>query len=154
MSTSIARDHHERLSAELAQLRTQMRTEARRRLEAALEASGGVRTEAVEAAEQECELLEARINSLDGHLRRAKVTEGDADPGSAGLGSRVTVRRQPAGPSRTYTLVLPLAGDPRNGLLAVDSPMGQALLGRRAGDEVTVTGPGGTRTLVVEDVEP
>ncbi len=153
MSTAIARDHHEVLNAELTQLRTQMRSEAQARLRAALDASGGARTEAVEAAEAECELLEAQIESLDGHLRRAQVTDGDAGPGSAGLGSRITVRRSAAAPARTYTLVLPMAGDPRNGLLTVDSPLGQALLGRRVGDEVTVDGPRGPQTVIVEAVE-
>lgn len=153
MSTAIARNHHETLSTELTRMRTERRSAAAARLKAALEASGGARDEAVEAAEQEREQLEARIQSLDDHLRRAEVMEGDAAPGTVGLGSRVTVRRGPGGPARTYTLVLPLGGDPRNGLLTVDSPLGQALMGRRPGETLTVDGPRGPQQVTVDAIE-
>lgn len=151
-ATVIARDHHEALSAALTEMRTLRRSVAQDRLRAALEASGGERTDEVEAAEQERDMLEARIASLDGHLRRSPVSDGEAGPGSAGPGSRVTIRRAAGGAPRSYTLVLPMAGDPRSGLLAVDSPLGAAILGRRPGDEIIVDGPAGAQTVVVEEV--
>lgn len=153
MSSAIARDQHDVLRTELNEMRTHRRAVAEARLREALETSGGARTPEVEAAEQERDHLEAGIRQLDQHLRALEVGAETAGPGAAGLGSQVTARRLPSGPPRRYTLVLPLAGDPRRGLIAVDSPLGRALMGSKAGDEVTVAGPAGPTTVAVDAVD-
>lgn len=153
MSSAITRDQHDVLSTELNEMRTHRRAVAEARLRDALDASGGARDADVEAAEQERDHLEAGIRQLDQHLRALEVSADTAGPGTAGLGSHVTARRLPSGPPRRYTLVLPLTGDPRQGLLALDSPLGCALMGSKAGDEVTVDGPTGPTTVAVDAVD-
>ena len=153
MSSAITRDQHDVLSTELNEMRTSRRAVAEDRLRDALDASGGARTPEVEAAEQEREHLEAGIRQLDQYLRALEVGADTARPGAAGLGSHVTARRLPSGAPRRYTLVLPFAGDRRQGLLAVDSPLGQALMGSTAGEQVTVDGPTGPTTVAVDAVD-
>lgn len=153
MSSAITRDQHDVLSTELNEMRTHRRTVAEARLRDALDASGGERDADVEAAEQERDQLEAGIRQLDQHLRVLQVSSDTARPGAAGLGSHVTARRMPSGAPRRYTLVLPLTGDPRQGLLALDSPLGRALMGSKAGDQVTVDGPAGPTKVAVDAVD-
>ena len=44
--------------------------------------------------------------------------------------------------------------DVADGRVALDSPVGRALLGRRLGDQVTVRTPAGERMLTIVDVQP
>jgi hypothetical protein len=56
-------------------------------------------------------------------------------------------------PAETYAVVLPEVGDPTQGQVSADAPVGLAVLGRRAGDRVVVAAPAGVRSveaLVVE----
>jgi transcription elongation factor GreA len=60
----------------------------------------------------------------------------------------VTVRWDD-GAEETYTIVEPVASDPRGGWISTESPVGRGLLGRRPGERVTVATPGGHSRLVV-----
>lgn len=73
------------------------------------------------------------------------------DPQIAVIGRRVTYR-EADGSRQTVALVIPGDGDPRNGWIAVDAPLGLALLGTRTGDAVTVRAPAGDRIITVEAV--
>ena len=69
----------------------------------------------------------------------------------ADLGSRVTVEVD--GATDVYTLVGTAEADPSSGRLSVASPVGRALLGAVAGDEVAVQTPRGAVTYTVLAVE-
>jgi hypothetical protein len=73
-------------------------------------------------------------------LERAAVID---DPTLAVIGRRVTLEESD-GATSTYAVVIPGDGDPRNGFVSADSPVGAALLGRRIGDEVTIQAPAGS----------
>jgi hypothetical protein len=90
-----------------------------------------------------------RLEQLQALAEDIRV-EADAD--AAIIGRRVTIvddERLEA----TYALVLPGEGDPSRGWLSVDSPVGLAVLGRRAGDEALVRAPGGDWPITVVGVE-
>ena len=53
----------------------------------------------------------------------------------------------------TYTIVSPHEMNLREGKISIKSPVGQALLGKRKGDEVTVRVPAGLLKLRIENVE-
>ncbi len=69
----------------------------------------------------------------------------------AAIGRRVTLR-EADGETVTYALVIPGDGDPGHGWLAIDTPLGAAILGRRPGDRVGVAAPAGERTVAVVGV--
>jgi transcription elongation GreA/GreB family factor len=71
--------------------------------------------------------------------------------GRIGLGSRVRVS-DPDG-SEDLSIVGPDEADARAGLISMQSPVGRALLGRSAGEEVKVRTPEGVRGLTVVSVE-
>jgi transcription elongation GreA/GreB family factor len=68
------------------------------------------------------------------------------------IGRRVTVL-EPEGESVTYTLVFPGDGDPAQGRISADSPLGSAVLGCAPGDRVEVTAPAGRRLVTLVSVE-
>lgn len=78
-------------------------------------------------------------------LERAAVVD---DSTVAVIGRRVTLE-EADGATSTYALVIPGDGDPRNGFVSVDSPVGSALLGRRIGEEVTVQAPAGSWSATI-----
>jgi transcription elongation GreA/GreB family factor len=74
------------------------------------------------------------------------------EPERAVIGRRVTVL-EPEGESVTYALVFPGDGDPAQGWISADSPLGSAVLGCEPGDTVEVTAPAGRRVVTVLSVE-
>jgi transcription elongation GreA/GreB family factor len=66
-------------------------------------------------------------------------------------GSRVRVR-DADGEEEEYTLVRTGEGDPAQGRISTESPVGRALLGRRPGDKVEVQTPGGMRVLTIVEL--
>jgi transcription elongation GreA/GreB family factor len=68
------------------------------------------------------------------------------------IGRRVTVL-EPEGESVSYRLVFPGDGDPAQGCISADSPLGSAILGCVPGDRVEVTAPAGRRLVTVVSVK-
>lgn len=68
------------------------------------------------------------------------------------MNSRVAYREEPGGEPRTVALVHPHAAAPSDGRISVLSPVGRALLGRRAGSLASLSVPGG-RALTIRVLE-
>lgn len=73
-------------------------------------------------------------------------------PDRAVIGRRVTLL-EPEGDSVTYALVFPGDGDPTQGWVSADSPIGAAVIGCTAGDTVEVDAPAGRRVITVLSVD-
>jgi transcription elongation factor GreA len=131
----------EKLRAELAELTTVQRPEVIHRVRAAREL-GDLRENAdYESARKEQSFIEGRIATLDGMIRHAVIIEEPASGGAVALGSTIVV--EAGGEAETYTVVGSTEADPASGRISNTSPLGRALLGHRAGDEVIVHTPGG-----------
>ncbi len=101
-------------------------------------------------AKNEQALLEHRISQLQEKLRRARVIkESEIDTDRVSVGSTVTLRDKGAGDIRIYTLVGSAEADPTKARLSNESPVGQAIVGRRVGDVVTVNIPVGALELEI-----
>ena len=98
-------------------------------------------------------LVDRRIAEVHGVLARAQpIDHADRIPGVVGLGSRVTVRWEEDG-EETYTIIEPAEVDSSAGRISYESPVGQALTDRRAGDWVvveTLVGPTWLEVLTVD----
>jgi transcription elongation factor GreA len=95
--------------------------------------------------------LETKIARLRERISRSTVVEARAADGAVSFGSTVVVRAEDAG-EQTWELVSSHEAAPAQGRLSIDSPVAQALLGRRPGDEVTIALPRGERTYTVLSV--
>ncbi len=90
-----------------------------------------------------------RLDTLTEVLEFAE-TRDDAD--CAVIGRHVTLREDD-GETARFTLVFPGDGDPGNGRISADSPLGAALLGARMGDVVEVVAPAGRRRVAIVAVD-
>jgi len=141
--TWVSADGISRLRTEHEQLVTIRRPEVIARIKAAKELGDLKENADYTAAREEQSFLEGRIASLEATLRMAQVIEVRVDEDRATLGSTVAVE-DPEGAAATYTIVGSTEADPATGRISNVSPVGKALMGARAGDEVTVAAPRGS----------
>jgi transcription elongation factor GreA len=100
------------------------------------------------AAKERQRFVETRISMLRTRVSQIQLMNLDRIPtGKAGFGSRLTVREN--GREFVLELVMPEDANPDNGLVSIASPIGRALVGKEAGDEVAVPTPSGGRALEV-----
>jgi transcription elongation factor GreA len=142
----LTREGYQKLEAELNYLRTVRRSEVAERLHAAL-AEGGdlVENAEYEDAKNVQAFVEGRIQHLEMMLSRARIIEDESDvlpEGVVHLNSYVTVQEQGFDPE-TFHIVGPAEAQPREGKISDASPLGRALLGKKAGDRVVVKAPDG-----------
>lgn len=90
------------------------------------------------AAKQEKNQNERRIRYLERMIQTAVVIEDRSDNGQVGLFDKVTVYFEEDDMEETFQLVTTLRQDALQGRISKESPVGQALMGRRTGDRVLV----------------
>jgi transcription elongation factor GreA len=131
-----------KLEDELEHLRTVKRQEVAQRLHEAMEDGELIENAEYEAAKNEQAFVEGRILELEHMLAQAQVIEPGKSTGVVGIGSTVVIQED-GKPAETYTIVGAAEANPRDGLISNESPMGQALLDHKAGDDVDVRAPAG-----------
>jgi transcription elongation factor GreA len=94
------------------------------------------------AAKEDQAFLEGKILELQAILRSAVIIEeGGGGSDMVQVGSRVTVEE--SGDELTFTVVGAKEANPREGKISNESPVGRALLGRRAGEVARAATPAG-----------
>ncbi|HSV72512.1 MAG TPA: transcription elongation factor GreA [Chthonomonadales bacterium] len=98
-------------------------------------------------------ILNGRIADIERTLEVAEVVSDEATSGDvAGLGSFLRVRDLDEEEEWELVLVDPVQADPINDRISAQSPVGQGLMGKRAGDVVEVVIPAGTARYEVLEV--
>ena len=91
------------------------------------------------AAKEMQAVLMRRKQELEAMLHRARGTNFEnPDLTQASIGTVVTVRRDDSGREETYTLLGAWDSDPDQGIISYQTAIGQALLGRKVGDSVSL----------------
>jgi transcription elongation factor GreA len=139
----------ERLKQDLEVTRTR-RSEAADRLREAFQPGDIEDNPEYEQAKEEVSLLDARIYELEEMIGRAQILQ-EHHGGIAEPGSTLDVEDED-GETETYHLVGAIESDPASGRISVESPVGRALVGKRAGDRVSVNVPSGTLNLKIKAV--
>jgi transcription elongation factor GreA len=148
----LTQDAHDKLKAELDNLRGPVRQEIVERISAARDEGDLKENGGYHAAKDEQGKVEARIRQLEEMLRRAEVGETPKDDGVVEQGMKVTYRF--VGDDETETFLLGHR-EMEDGTIAVfspQSPLGSAIMGARRGDTVSYVAPNG-KTLQVEIVD-
>jgi transcription elongation factor GreA len=138
--TYLTPEAYERLSSELHELKTEGRERVSQQIGQARE-HGDIRENAdYDAAKNEQGMMEARIRQLEALLSSAVVGEAAAS-GVAGPGT--VVRLEIAGEEETYFLGSREEAIDGMDVLSVQSALGRAVSGRKAGEEFSYTTPTG-----------
>ncbi|MCG9895649.1 MAG: transcription elongation factor GreA [Fimbriimonadaceae bacterium] len=97
--------------------------------------------------------LESRIAELERTLQRARIVEVDeAKAGTVQMGSTVKVKDLDLMDVFSFTLVGEYEADPDQDMISIQSPLGAAMVGHEAGDEVEVDAPAGLLQYRILDV--
>ena len=143
----------ERLQAELENLQTVKRQDLAQRLRSAIQQGDLSENADYHAAKEEQAFLEGRIQELEHLLRNAIIIEEVSGiRETVDLGASITVQVDDDDPE-TYMLVGAKEADPRNGRISNESPIGNALLGKKAGEQVEVETPGGMIRIKILKIE-
>ncbi|HSM56747.1 MAG TPA: transcription elongation factor GreA [Candidatus Sulfomarinibacteraceae bacterium] len=143
----------QKIKEELEHLITVKRPELSERLQEAI-AQGDLSENAdYDYAKQEQAFLEGRIQELEDAIRRAKVIEDNGPTNAVRVGSTVTIAENGYDEVEKYRIVGAQEADPTNGYISNESPIGQALLGARVGEVVTVETPAGGLELEVKAID-
>lgn len=99
--------------------------------------------------------LYSRIAELEEILLHAKiVSESETDSDKISIGCKVTVSNLSTGKKLpVYKIVGSQEADVMNFAVSEDSPFGKALMGRKAGEEITVEAPRGAIRYRIDSIE-
>lgn len=97
-----------------------------------------------DAAKDEQGFVEGRISLLQTMIRNAMIIEeGTSASDIVTIGRTVTFKELPDEDEETYTIVGSAEADPFEGRISNDSPIAKGLMGKKVGDKVKITTPGG-----------
>ncbi|MEW5986363.1 MAG: transcription elongation factor GreA [Chloroflexota bacterium] len=132
-----------KLEAELANLRNVVRPEILEQLEDAQFGSNGIDNTESLSIQDELAFVDSRIYDLEHILGRARVIDPGHSTDTIQIGSTAVLQGE-GGEIEKYQIVGAAEADPGKGLISNESPLGRALLGHKAGNDVTVQAPAGT----------
>ncbi len=143
------------LEEELEHLRSVRRLEVAGRIHQAKEV-GELDNAEYEEAKSEQSFVEGRVRELEALIQNAIIipdhTRTRSKSDTVELGSIVKVQGVAARKSETYTIVGSTEADPTEGRISNESPLGNALLGKKAGEVVKYTVPAGEQQMKIVSV--
>lgn len=142
----------EELEKRLEYLKVEKRAEITERIKVAREFGDLSENAEYDAAKNEQAMIEGEILEIEEKIKHAVVIKESSKKGMVSLGSKVDVYDKGYDEYCTYEIVGTTEADLDTGRISNESPIGNALLGRKAGDEIVVAVPEGTATLVVKKV--
>ena len=103
------------------------------------------------AAREQQGFVEGRINDIEHELSHCEIIDVGRLTGGDRVvfGATVDLENQDDGSKMTFQIVGELEADARLSLISITSPIARALVGKRVGDVVDVTVPGGLRAFEV-----
>lgn len=99
------------------------------------------------SALQEQERVESRIAEIENILQNVTEIKKPRGDSKVQLGSTVSLKAN--GKTKEFTVVGTVEADPMNGKISDESPIGQALLGKKVGEAVEIKTPVETTTYKI-----
>ena len=134
-----------KLEQELQHLQTVRRREVGERIREAKEFGDISENSEYDDAKNEQAWVESRIAEISQILANATIIESPARSTRVTFGARVHLKDASTGDTFVYQLVGSAEADPTNDKISNESPVGQAIMGAKKGDVVSVTTPRGTQ---------
>ena len=107
------------------------------------------------AAKEQQGFIEAKIQEIEHALANAQVIDVKEIPetGRVVFGATIDLYDITNEKSITYKIVGNLESDPEAGLISIQTPIAQGLMGKNVGDEVSISTPSGSIDLEIEKVQ-
>lgn len=132
----------QKLENELEELKTIKRPEIVERIKIAREYGDLSENSEYESAKDEQAFIEGRISTLEVMIRQAEIVDSTSVAKNVVvLGKKVSFVEEGQKEEETYQIVGTAEADPFSGKISNESPIAQALIGRKKGDIVKITLP-------------
>lgn len=142
-----------KLELRLEQLRRQQRREVAERLRDSKQFGDLAENAEYEDAKTEQALVESQIVDLRRVLQAATTLDpADIPTDYIGIGSVVQMTNLASDDPWEFTLVHSVEADPDNDLISDQSPIGEALVGKRPGDVVQIYVPNGALQFRIDSI--
>jgi len=140
------------LEEEVEHLRSVRRLEVAERIHGSKEI-GELENAEYEEAKSEQAFVEGRIRDLGAMIQKAIIIPDHSRAKSKSdvveLGSIVKVQQDSGNKNATYTIVGSTEASPTEGRISNESPLGQALIGKSAGEQIEITVPAGIQHFTI-----
>ncbi len=143
--TQLTREAFDRLQAELEDKRTRGRVEIARAIEAARALGDLSENGDYHAAKDSQGKMESRIRQLEAMLEKAVILDSRAAGAGGAVSTGVVVSLRYAGDDDIEHYLIGSIEERREGISVIspNSPLGQALMGKKVGDKVAYEAPSG-----------
>lgn len=138
------------LKRELETLKKEKLPEAIKRVAKAREFGDLSENSEYHAAREDHAWIQGRIEELEDILSRSKVVDSQAGGDSVGVGCRVFLEIN--GAEHEFSIVGEWEADPAQKKISHESPLGQALVGKKVGEKVEVEAPAGKIIYTVKKI--
>ena len=148
----LTKEGYKKLEEELKYLKTVKRKEIADRISHALSFGDLSENAEYEEAKNEQAFVEGKILSLEEKLRKAEIVDDEGNnSGKITLGSRVVLENLDQNKKVEYFIVDSVEADPSARKISFESPLAQALVNKKEGDEVKIKVPAGiVRYRIIE----
>ena len=144
----------EQLEQELEELKLVRRPEVIERIKIARSYGDLSENSEYDAAKDEQAFVEGQIQNIETKIRYAEIIDSDAvAKDEVAIGKTVTVQEVGTTDKDVYHIVGAAGADIFSGRISNESPIAQALIGKKTGDIVTIESPAGNYDVVIISVE-
>lgn len=148
----LTKEGKEELEKRLEYLKLTKRAEITERIKTAREFGDLSENAEYDAAKNEQAMIEGEILEIEAKLKYAVIIESNAKKGTVSLGSKVDFVDAKTNEAFTYEIVGTTEADVELGRISNESPIGNALIGAKVGETVTVTAPSGNYDVKIKKV--
>jgi transcription elongation factor GreA len=146
----ITKEGAEKLQGELDELKNVKRQEIASRLKIAAAMGDLSENFDYQNAREEQDLVESRITEIQEILSNSEVMAAKETGDAVQMGSAVVV--ETGGEALTFTITGPQEANSLDGKLSAESPIGEALIGKKKGDKVDIETPGGSVQYTIKQI--
>lgn len=152
--TYLTKEGLEKLKAELETLTSVERKRISQQIAEAREKGDLSENAEYDAAKDAQGLLEIKISQLQEIIANSRIIdESKLDTSTVRILATVTIENVKAKQKMTYTIVPDQEANLKEGKISVNSPISQALLGKKVGDVVDVNAPAGIIKFKIIDIK-
>ena len=148
----LTEEGYQQLQKKLDELKFVKRPEITERIKVARDFGDLSENAEYDAAKNEQAIIEGEIQEIEEKLKHAVIIKDSAKKGVVSLGSKVDILDEESQELMTYEIVGTTEADVEMGRISNESPIGNALLGRKAGETLTVNVPAGNVSITIKKV--
>ena len=149
----MTQEGYKKLLEEVAYLENVKRPEISKQIAEARDKGDLSENAEYDAAKEAQGLLEAKISQLKGLIASARlIDESQISTDSVQIMNKVTIRNTKNNQSMVYTLVAESEANLKAGKIAINTPIGHGLLGKKVGDVVDIKVPSGVMTFEIMNI--